>query len=380
MGNYRFKLSDMMPNAWFYKLKDMGKTRHHHISHSKNKKHHPPPTPPSKHQPHLSLPRQSYYYSSSDRPKLDKFHTSPINPKASDTHFPPEPPRKSKRRSKKESSRSNPKLVSSSVSAGCSCRTSLESVWKPDSFSTSPDSPPLFIDTAPPASDAVPPLSDQFDGIATWSSSCRCRVSSSATDIIIDVDEKSTLPQKFDRFNSVSKLELPPILTKPTKPKKKTEPITSTCVELEERNAHGSLSAKVSKEGSSKNLKDEKIPGRRSTSSVQGLKLRVNSPRLASKKIQAYNRKSTSISTSTTPKMRQRKNISESFAIVKSSFDPQRDFRESMVEMIVENNIRASKDLEDLLACYLSLNSNEYHDVIVKVFEQIWFDLTDIQL
>uniref|UniRef100_A0A2P2NGJ6 Transcription repressor n=1 Tax=Rhizophora mucronata TaxID=61149 RepID=A0A2P2NGJ6_RHIMU len=75
-----------------------------------------------------------------------------------------------------------------------------------------------------------------------------------------------------------------------------------------------------------------------------------------------------------------RRNLSDSLAIVKSSFDPQRDFRDSMVEMIVENNIKASKDLEDLLACYLSLNSDEYHDLIIKVFKQIWFDLTHIQL
>jgi uncharacterized protein (TIGR01568 family) len=67
-------------------------------------------------------------------------------------------------------------------------------------------------------------------------------------------------------------------------------------------------------------------------------------------------------------------------AVVKSSFDPQKDFRESMMEMIVENNIKASKDLEDLLACYLSLNSDEYHDLIIKVFKQIWFDLSDIKL
>jgi uncharacterized protein (TIGR01568 family) len=51
-----------------------------------------------------------------------------------------------------------------------------------------------------------------------------------------------------------------------------------------------------------------------------------------------------------------------------------------MVEMIVENNIRGSKDLEDLLACYLSLNSKEYHYIIVKAFEQIWFDMTDLHL
>jgi uncharacterized protein (TIGR01568 family) len=71
--------------------------------------------------------------------------------------------------------------------------------------------------------------------------------------------------------------------------------------------------------------------------------------------------------------------VTDSFAVVKSSYDPQRDFRESMVEMILQNNIRASKDLEDLLICYLSLNSDEYHDLIIKVFKQIWFDLTDIR-
>ena len=93
--------------------------------------------------------------------------------------------------------------------------------------------------------------------------------------------------------------------------------------------------------------------------------------RLASRKIQSFARKSLSS---------KNKNLPGSFAVVKSSFDPERDFRDSVVEMIVENNIRASKDLEELLACYLSLNSNEYHDLIVKAFEQIWFDMADLRL
>lgn len=71
--------------------------------------------------------------------------------------------------------------------------------------------------------------------------------------------------------------------------------------------------------------------------------------------------------------------MSDSYAVVKSSADPRREFMESMVEMIVENNIRASKDLEELLACYLSLNSDEYHDVIISVFKQIWFDLNGVK-
>lgn len=70
--------------------------------------------------------------------------------------------------------------------------------------------------------------------------------------------------------------------------------------------------------------------------------------------------------------------MSESFAVVKTSKDPKRDFKESMVEMIIENNICGSKDLEDLLACYLSLNSDEYHDLIISVFKQIWFDVVEI--
>ncbi|KAI4331629.1 hypothetical protein MLD38_029801 [Melastoma candidum] len=66
-------------------------------------------------------------------------------------------------------------------------------------------------------------------------------------------------------------------------------------------------------------------------------------------------------------------------AVVKSSFNPWRDFRDSMVEMIVENRIKESEDLEDLLVCYLSLNSEEYHEVIIAAFKQIWCDLTDVR-
>ncbi|KAG9448181.1 hypothetical protein H6P81_014309 [Aristolochia fimbriata] len=65
----------------------------------------------------------------------------------------------------------------------------------------------------------------------------------------------------------------------------------------------------------------------------------------------------------------------ESFAVVKSSMDPQKDFRDSMVEMIAEKKIGRPEELESLLACYLSLNPSEFHDVIVKVFRQVWFDL-----
>ncbi|KAH0453315.1 hypothetical protein IEQ34_017639 [Dendrobium chrysotoxum] len=69
-----------------------------------------------------------------------------------------------------------------------------------------------------------------------------------------------------------------------------------------------------------------------------------------------------------------RRNL-ESFAVVKSSSDPQKDFRESMVEMIREKGMTRPEEMERLLACYISLNADEHHDFIVKAFRQVWFDL-----
>ena len=54
-----------------------------------------------------------------------------------------------------------------------------------------------------------------------------------------------------------------------------------------------------------------------------------------------------------TPTKTRNKRATEGFAVVKSSFDLQKDFGDSMVEMVVDNNIRASRHLE-LFACYFS--------------------------
>ncbi|EXB79936.1 hypothetical protein L484_002190 [Morus notabilis] len=63
--------------------------------------------------------------------------------------------------------------------------------------------------------------------------------------------------------------------------------------------------------------------------------------------------------------------VKDSFAVVKKSSDPHNDFRTSMVEMIVEKQIFSAKDLEQLLQCFLSLNSEHHHRVIVEVFTEI---------
>ncbi|KAK4793886.1 hypothetical protein SAY86_011880 [Trapa natans] len=65
----------------------------------------------------------------------------------------------------------------------------------------------------------------------------------------------------------------------------------------------------------------------------------------------------------------------ERFAVVKCSFNPQQDFRDSMIDMILERRIKKPKELEELLACYLMLNSDEYHNVIIGVFRQLWLEL-----
>ncbi|PKA66868.1 hypothetical protein AXF42_Ash003526 [Apostasia shenzhenica] len=99
-------------------------------------------------------------------------------------------------------------------------------------------------------------------------------------------------------------------------------------------------------------------------------RVRLQSPRPAMKRFRPPAR----------PPAQRRNRLPETFVVVKPSSFPRRDFTESMAEMIVENNLRSPEDLEELLACYLSLNSSEYHDMIVEVFQQIWFDLSGIFL
>ncbi|KAK3033822.1 hypothetical protein RJ639_034240 [Escallonia herrerae] len=64
--------------------------------------------------------------------------------------------------------------------------------------------------------------------------------------------------------------------------------------------------------------------------------------------------------------------VKESFAVVKRSSDPYEDFKKSMVEMILEKEMFEERDLEELLQCFLSLNSRVHHGVIVEAFSEIW--------
>ncbi|KAG6785495.1 hypothetical protein POTOM_011228 [Populus tomentosa] len=64
--------------------------------------------------------------------------------------------------------------------------------------------------------------------------------------------------------------------------------------------------------------------------------------------------------------------VEESVAVVKKSQNPHRDFKRSMLEMILERQIFEAEDLEELLQCFLSLNSRQYHGVIVQAFSEVW--------
>lgn len=69
--------------------------------------------------------------------------------------------------------------------------------------------------------------------------------------------------------------------------------------------------------------------------------------------------------------------VRESIAVVKKSADPYDDFKQSMWEMILEKQMFEAKDLEQLLQCFLSLNSTQYHSTIVKAFSDVWEVLCD---
>ncbi|XP_062099009.1 transcription repressor OFP7-like [Humulus lupulus] len=64
--------------------------------------------------------------------------------------------------------------------------------------------------------------------------------------------------------------------------------------------------------------------------------------------------------------------VRESVAVVKKSDDPYEDFKRSMLEMIMEKQMFEASDLEELLQCFLTLNSRQYHGVIVEAFSEIW--------
>ncbi|PKU79159.1 transcription repressor OFP3-like [Dendrobium catenatum] len=255
-GSNTFRLSDLMPYSWFYKLKNM-RSRGNRVQKANNSKDksqisrtEPPKSPKIQ---DFSTNRFSHYITSEER-AAEPLSRSPTHPK------------KSKKKPKK-------KLLSSPV-----------------------------LNSQPSHETPLHSLDDRFDA----------KFFTSSSDIFV-TEPNHPLP--------------PPILTK-------------------RRLING--------------RKQSPKQGSRSPSATQQIKLRIKSPKLVQKRLV------------------KRKGLTDSFVVVKYSSDPKGDFRESMVDMIVENNLFSLKELEELLSCYLLLNSSEYHDLIVEVFEKIWSDITEI--
>lgn len=248
MGKHKFKLSDLIPNSWFYKLKDMSRAPHNHNSFTTNKRiHHQ--NPPIFHDisatPKPYLPnRASFYFSTKER--IDKFPVK-SNPKAIDIHFPSETSKKTYQNSRK--------------------------LLLQPPIASMPKSPPYDRD-----------VYTEEDNLKN----------------------SDTSPE----FDGNLEIKLRPIKTKGS-----------------ERDA----------------FTDQ-----------------PSSPTMRSRRLRVYQTRN--------PLMR-------GFIVVKSSVNPWMDFRESVMDMIAENGIREEKDFEELLTCYLVLNSSEYHALIIEVFKKIWIDV-----
>ncbi|KAM3362011.1 transcription repressor OFP5 [Capsicum galapagoense] len=117
-----------------------------------------------------------------------------------------------------------------------------------------------------------------------------------------------------------------------------------------------------------------------------GVKVRAYSPRTTAKMecrikaLEDVKKAKMKMRQKTKEKMGGDRTVFDSYAVMKSSFDPFSDFRDSMIEMITQRGIKNSEELEELLACYLTLNCDEYHDLIIKVFRQVWFELKPVNI
>ncbi|KAM0009591.1 putative transcription factor OFP family [Helianthus debilis subsp. tardiflorus] len=69
-----------------------------------------------------------------------------------------------------------------------------------------------------------------------------------------------------------------------------------------------------------------------------------------------------------------------SLAVEKDSDDPYVDFRESMLQMIMEKEIYGRDDLRELLNCFLQLNDPYYHGIIIRAFTEIWNNVLCVKL
>ena len=335
MGRRRFRLADMMPNSWFYKLRGMRRARGHAGGAASAMP--PPPSPSPRTARAASSPRRG--------PAALPHRTSDYYP-TRDRELPAPRPRPA---ADTEEDRELPHLESPHTY--CPSSAGLEALG-----AVVRDAPQrrrdMYVGRDGSDDDdevrrptVTAPSEDSLSGGG--------KVIASDTDIVFDL-----------RGEGTAERVLRSIVTKPAR---------REVVRYELKDWHVDGGEATPRASSASEQGSRGHPRRSSVSTGCRLRTRDNTPRLAS----ARSRKSKPA----TPPASLRKTpappppLAESFAVVKASADPRRDFRESMEEMIAEKGIRDAADLEDLLACYLALNAAEHHDLIVEVFEQIWAGL-----
>ncbi|KAM0882705.1 hypothetical protein ACQ4PT_032127 [Festuca glaucescens] len=412
--HHKFRLSDMLPNVWFYKLRDMGAQGRGGVgmlrrSASARCYREPPqqpswnrgtserwnrevdvqqppsslsnrevdnqqaeivekPVTPTTGSSHSQSPlprRASYYYSTRDR-------EVPRTPGAKDAQS---PTRSSRRRNRAGHASEGRRQASAPVPI----HGKEPALATPDSSCRRRDMC-IKNDGGEPRR---PTVTGPTDG------GLDVKVITSESEIIIDLPNVDTPGRR-----------LRPILTRPARrqpephepvgshvdladvtvrdkdtPERKLNPIVTSPARQhaqpnEPDGGHADLADVTARASSTSEKSGVSKPRRSSASSSSGhrrLKTRVKSPRLAA----------TARRGKPPPRNRTAAVIADSYPVVKVTRDPRTDFRESMEEMIGAKGIRDAGDLEDLLACYLSLNDAEHHDLIIEVFEQIWMSLAN---
>lgn len=63
--------------------------------------------------------------------------------------------------------------------------------------------------------------------------------------------------------------------------------------------------------------------------------------------------------------------LGDSIVVEKRSVNPYYDFQRSILQMIVQKQIYSKSDLQELLNCFLKLNSPFHHQTIIKAFTDL---------
>lgn len=348
MGRHRFRLSEMMPNAWFYKLKaSMTRSGKKPISIPLQVRSTVPTQLPQQPAPPPINPgRASYYIPSGEHGKLLPWSPARLPRGATDTsRLLLDVPRKSGKKSRRVP---GARARAPPPANPCTVRFVSDAELKSESESST-ESPLIPCGRAGseddeahgglPCTDKVV-ISEHFKGRGWETDSTKSDVASNSELLDSEVSLQ------------VVEVDLPPILTKPIK-----RELSLASPRREYRRFAGK----------------QRPQGPKPRVLVTTPRITAK-PRVLSQEQHSRLRRKT-CGEATVAINGKARVMAGSVAVVRASADPKRDFQESMMEMIAANGIRGTHELEELLACYLSLNSREYHDVIVKVFEQVWFNL-----